>query len=65
MTVDLFAASFICRDAELGAVLQIGSKDRSDAAGRQPVRRVPVAAKIGAAIQALGTVLRRTRARPA
>ena len=24
MTVDLFAASFICRDAELGSVLELG-----------------------------------------
>ena len=29
MTVDLFAASFICRDAELGAVIDFGSSERT------------------------------------
>ena len=64
MTVDLFAASFICRDAELGAVWQLGSREPRDVPVR-PAGRPALAAHVTAALQALGTAWRRTRARPA
>ena len=47
MTVDLFAASFICRDAELGSVLQIGRWPAASEADRA----LPLSRRIGLALR--------------
>ena len=59
MTVDLFAASFICRDAELGSILQIGRREAVPDQDPGIARPSRWRMRLAAMVQALAVMLGR------